>query len=160
MGMNEKGFTLIELMVVVAIVGVLASIAIPQYMRFAHKAQRAEQYLFLDGHHKAQQSYFANQDDFYHPGGGAIYFLNLLNATAYIEYLGLGAIFQSKMDYMFAGRIQTIASTNPGYEIFIATDLDGIDINMDQMLFVHGASNLSIGFERDVVHLLVDDLLN
>jgi len=44
-----KGFTLIELMIVVAIVGILASIAIPQYQIYTGKAQLAEAIGIVDG---------------------------------------------------------------------------------------------------------------
>ena len=57
---NEKGFSLVELMVVVAIIGILAAIAIPNYQKFQRKAQQVEAKTMMSGLY-ANQITFLNE---------------------------------------------------------------------------------------------------
>ena len=61
--MNAKiqhGFTLIELMIVVAIIGILAAIAIPAYQNYTIRAQVTEGLTLADGWKTAIAEYYAN----------------------------------------------------------------------------------------------------
>ncbi|MDP6541089.1 MAG: prepilin-type N-terminal cleavage/methylation domain-containing protein, partial [Planctomycetota bacterium] len=56
---RQGGFTLIELMIVVAIIGILAAIAIPNFLRFQLRSKTSEARTNLAGIRTAEESYFA-----------------------------------------------------------------------------------------------------
>jgi type IV pilus assembly protein PilA len=56
---RKSGFTLIELMIVVAIIGILAAIAIPNFLRFQLKAKTSEGKTNIAAIRTAQQSYYS-----------------------------------------------------------------------------------------------------
>ncbi len=56
---KREGFTLIELMIVVAIIGILAAIAIPNFIKFQLRAKAGESKVNLAGIRTAEESYFA-----------------------------------------------------------------------------------------------------
>ena len=62
--MKEKGFTLIELMIVVAIIGILAAIAIPNFRNYQLKAKRGELPTNLKAIKTAEVAYQAETDGF------------------------------------------------------------------------------------------------
>ncbi len=73
MGMVVKrtGFTLIELMIVVAIIGILAAIAIPSFAKFQARSKQGEVKANLKSLFTAQRSYYQEKDKY----------IELINAT-------------------------------------------------------------------------------
>lgn len=61
---NNHGFTLIELMIVVSIIGILAVIAIPDFLRFTGKARQAEARTNLGGIYVAEMAYYGDTGEF------------------------------------------------------------------------------------------------
>lgn len=57
--LRQNGFTLLELMVVVSIIGVLSSVAIPKFNNYKTKAMMSEGRMLLSSFHTAQEAFYA-----------------------------------------------------------------------------------------------------
>src|SRR5438132_13236097 len=60
----QKGFTLIELMIVIAIIGILAAIAIPAYQNYTIRSQVTEGLSLADGWKTAVSEFYAQNGTF------------------------------------------------------------------------------------------------
>ncbi|HFC1760126.1 TPA: pilin [Neisseria gonorrhoeae] len=67
----QKGFTLIELMIVIAIVGILAAVALPAYQDYTARAQVSEAILLAEGQKSAVTEYYLNHGEWPENNGDA-----------------------------------------------------------------------------------------
>src|SRR5262249_10915135 len=94
---NQKGFTLMELMVVIVIVAILAAVAVPLYINYVKDAQRTEAKGAIGAVITAEQTYFqvnsAYATDDFTTGTGTVLNCDLTEAKAHwkITVAGNGA---------------------------------------------------------------------
>ena len=91
---NKKGFTLIELMIVVAIIGILAAIAIPDFLKFQARAKQAEAKTNLGAIFTTQVAYFGEYNTYAGRAGA--------NGTGAFQDMGWGPEGYTVYQY-FAG---------------------------------------------------------
>lgn len=62
--MNKKGFTLLELLVVVLIIGILAAIALPKYSMFKRKTELIQYITLINKIDEAQERYYLSNNQY------------------------------------------------------------------------------------------------
>jgi type IV pilus assembly protein PilA len=80
---KQQGFTLIELMIVVAIIGILAAVAIPAYQDYIARAQVSEAVVLLDGAKSATEESVSQEGVF--PAGAALTALGVTVSGKYVS---------------------------------------------------------------------------
>lgn len=61
---KQRGFTLVEVMIVVVIIGILAAIAYPNYQEYVRRSNRAEGQAFLQDISARQERYFSQNNKY------------------------------------------------------------------------------------------------
>jgi len=124
---SSQGYTLIELLVVVLIVGILASIAIPQYFKVVEKSRIAEAMSLVSSIKSSEERYMAN--------GGLytanfnlldIWYTNISESAIVLKYFSASLNTGSNTDgaptyQMTLSRITNTTSVAPRYGLYNIT---------------------------------------
>ncbi len=86
MNKAQQGFTLIELMIVVAIIGILASIAIPAYQDYTVRAKISEGIGIAAANKTSISEYYVSRSTM--PSTAALAGVNTAQSTAYVSAVG------------------------------------------------------------------------
>ena len=115
----QKGFTLIELMIVVAIIGILAAVALPAYQDYTVRAKISEVNLQVGACKNAVTEFLQTNSSF--PASAAA---AGCDATAKTKYMAAGMAVDSTTGKITSGKIQGTGSGADGTTIILQPTAD------------------------------------
>ncbi len=129
--MNRKGFSLVELMVVVAIIGILATIAVPNFQRFQARAKQSNARVELSGIYTAQKAFHVEYST-YHSNLPAVGFVpdGVDDLSGQIKTTVRNRYYASRAGTWSSGGASPVVlntlgfTTEPGYQGYFAASTD------------------------------------
>src|SRR6478609_2225745 len=114
---NQKGFTLIELMIVVAIIAILAAIAISQYQDYVIRSQVSEGSSLADGI-KTAVGEFVNNRGYFPAANSSAGLANALSITG--EYVGSVSVSNGLISATYSGAKANKAIKTPALKLLFS----------------------------------------
>jgi prepilin-type N-terminal cleavage/methylation domain-containing protein len=167
----EQGFSLVELLVVAAVISLLVAIAIPQFQNFLLKSYRAEAILTLKAVHAHEIGYFANFDQFYPPNapsGNPSSYSITVHPTIANPYFGIGPATTSftksgwkfSVYYGFGPVASGIPNKTVGYFLMLSRNMDDDAGDEEWLIHSNGRSGPMDYCSGGVPLQIVDDITN
>ena len=139
---QRAGFTLVELMIVVAIIGILAAIAIPAFQNYQLRAKRSEAYANLVSIARASEAYFTGNGVYVDTGnsfpGGAGPLKRAWTGASATAFDPIG--YRPEGDVYFDYEVYTDCGCTNCFTATAYGDLDG-DTSLSALMYVRPPSD-------------------
>jgi prepilin-type N-terminal cleavage/methylation domain-containing protein len=140
---SKAGFTLVELMIVVGIIGLLSAIAIPNFISYQARSRRSEAYVNLAAVGRIQNSYHAERGEFFESGAWPDFGDDL--STRKMQWDAASEAAYADLGWRPEGQVFYAYDTNTGatactcelcFTATAAGDVDDDDLN-SAVMYVH-----------------------